>query len=122
VTLRKGRVKPVEFMLREGEKGLSLFARLPEPSPDDVVNAVRMAGKSGTLAVAVLNGTELRRIGLVLVGTSGGTPSAAVNAIHCEARIPLSKRLMLWLRRIKVHEYFNQTYSAKLLKTARTLE
>jgi hypothetical protein len=122
VALRKGKVRQVEFMLREGEKGLSVFARSPEASPDVLINAVRRSGKRGTLTVTVFGGTELRQIGLVLVPTLGETDDPAINAVHFEARIPWFKRLMLWLRGMPTYEYFNQTYSAKLMGLARILE
>jgi hypothetical protein len=45
VSLRKGKLKPAEFKLREGEKGLSLFAYRDPPGPAEVIEAVRAMGK-----------------------------------------------------------------------------
>jgi urease accessory protein UreF len=83
VALKKGKLKSGEFRLRGGERGLSLFARVKEPSPQEVLDAVRSAGKQGELAVAVIAATAVRELGLSIVATRGGTPSEAVNAIHC---------------------------------------
>ena len=59
VTLRKGKLKSVEFKLREGEKGLSLFAYRGQPGPAEVIEAVRAMGKQGDLAAAVISAHRL---------------------------------------------------------------
>src|SRR5690349_21008868 len=99
VSLRQGKLKPAEFRLREGERGLSLFAHRASPSPDEVVAAVRAAGKKGEFAAAAFAVKGLRTLGLRLVPTQGGTPVAEVNAIHCEARLSWFRRFYLWLLR-----------------------
>ena len=63
VTLRKGKLKPAEFELREGEKGLSLFAYRDQPGPAEIIEAVRAMGKQGDLAVAVISAHEIRALG-----------------------------------------------------------
>src|SRR5437660_338969 len=95
VALRKGNPPPAEFRLREGEKGLSLFARQESPSPSQVLEAVRAAGKKGDLKAAAIAAQEIRNLGLTLVQTRGGTPLVEVNAIHYEARLPWLRRLFL---------------------------
>ncbi|HXG10096.1 MAG TPA: hypothetical protein VNK04_09935 [Gemmataceae bacterium] len=122
VGLSKGKLKPSEFRLREGEVGLSLFARTAHPSPDEVREAVRAAGKRGELAVAVLSVEQIGSLGLVLVQTPGGTPSPEVNAIHYEACLRWFRRLLLRLRGIGIHDYFNQELSPKLCEAARVLD
>jgi hypothetical protein len=122
VALRQGRLKPVEFRLREGETGLSLFAHRSHPSPEDVVVAVRAAGKQGDLAAAVIATRQLRALGLTLTPSAGGTPSAEVNAIHYEARIPWWRRLLLRVGGNRPHEYFNEHVSPKLCASANVLE
>jgi hypothetical protein len=82
VVLRRGRPRVADFRLRQGEGGLSLFALVDEPGPDEILDAVRAAGKQGELALAVLSTAEIRALGLVLVRTPGGTPVEAVNRIH----------------------------------------
>ena len=64
VQLRGGRVRPTEFRLRPGETGLSLFEHVADPSAGDVLAAVRLAGKRGDLAAAVLPESALRQLGL----------------------------------------------------------
>ncbi|MBI1927188.1 hypothetical protein HYR99_23465 [Candidatus Poribacteria bacterium] len=122
VTLRKGKLKPVEFKLREGEKGLSLFAYRDQPGPAEVIEAVRAMGKQGNLATAVISAHEFRALGLTLVQTPGGTPFAAVNTIHYEARLPFLRRLFLRLRGVRGHDDFNEHLSPKLCAIARVLE
>src|SRR5437667_438487 len=85
VALRKGRLSPAEFRLREGEQGLSVFACVERPSPVEVIEAVRAVGKRGELAAAVIAAQEIQSLGLILVRTRGGTAQAEVNAIHYEA-------------------------------------
>src|SRR5947209_7137785 len=84
VALRKGRLSPAEFRLRQGEQGLSVFACVERPSPAEVIAAVRAAGKRGELAAAVIAVQEIQALGLILVRSRGGTPQAKVNAIHYE--------------------------------------
>ncbi len=122
VISRKGRVKPADFKLRPGETGLSLFAHLPQPTPADVIEAVRAAGKQGELAVALLPADAIRALGLRLVKTKGGTPVAEVNAIHYEARVPFWRRPFAWLRGMRTHDYFNRHFSTRLCDIAELLE
>ena len=122
VTLRKGKLKRSEFMLREREKGLSLFAYQVKPNPLEVIEAVRAAGKQGDLAVAIISGRQLHALGLTLVRTPGGTPEAEVNATHYEARLSFLRRLVLRLRGFSGHDYFNDHLSLKLCALARVLD
>jgi hypothetical protein len=122
VTLRKGKLKASEFMIRPREKGLSLFAHGAKPNPVEVIEAVRAAGKQGDLAVAIIGVKELRALGLSLVQTPGGTPVAKVNAIHYEARLSLLRKLFLRLRGFSVHGYFNGQLSPRLCALARVLD
>jgi hypothetical protein len=121
VALRRGSLKPVEFRLREGEKGLSLFAQLQHPDTTAVIEAVRAAGKQGDLAAAVLEARELQALGLVIIHAPGGTPVAEVNAIHFEARLPRLRGLFLWLRGKRLHEFFNERFSERVCGIARLL-
>jgi len=116
VRLRKGKVKPAEFKLRSGEEGLSLFEQKAQPSVPEVVEAVRLAGKQGELQASTLAAKDIQGLGLRLVKTRGGTPVPRVNAIHYEARVPISLRVRLIFRRVSVSEHFNQTYSQKLFE------
>ena len=122
VRLRRGTLKSSEFTLRPGEKGLSLFARTDEPSPEEVVSAIRAAGKQGDLAAAVIDARQIRSLGLILRRTPGATPSAEVNAIHYEGRLPLWRRLLLYLSGSRTQEYFNERVSPQLCSMARVLE
>jgi hypothetical protein len=122
VTLRRGKLKPAEFKLREGEKGLSLFAHTEHPSVAEVIEAVRAAGKQGVLGAAVIPAQEIAALGLSLVQTKGGTLHAGVNAIHYETRMPLLQSLLLRLRGIRVHDYYNEHLSQKLFASARVLD
>lgn len=119
VALRRGRLNPVEFRLRVGEKGLSLFALVDEPGPSSVVEAVRAAGKQGELAIAAIPGHEMAALGLILVQTTGGTADPAVNAIHYEARLPWLRRTLIGLRGARLHEYFNDKLSRRIWEIAR---
>src|SRR4051812_20199890 len=107
VAIRGGPLKPIEFRLREGEKGLSLFLRTDRPNPSAVVEAVRQAGKQGDLRPAFFRERDLLDLGLTLVRTPGGTPDSETNAAHYEARFPWTRRLAAWLRWRKVHDVFN---------------
>ena len=122
VALRKGKLSPAEFRLREGEKGLSLFAHQEQPSPAQVIEAVRAAGKKGDLKAAVILAEEIRKLGLTVVRTAGGTPSEGVNAIHYEARFPWLRGLRLRLRGFRPLDYFNEHLSPKICAAARLLE
>jgi hypothetical protein len=122
VALRKGKIKPAEFRLRPGEKGLSLFALIEQPGLDDVIRAVRAAGKQGDLVAAVFAVRDLRAMGLRIVATKGGTQVAEVNAIHFEARIPWWRSLFLRIRGRSVDQYFNEQHSARLAERAKLLE
>ena len=86
VVVRKGKVKPTEFRLREGETGLSLFRSTDQTLPEAILEAVRAAGKQGELDVVEIPASVFRRLKLRLVPTPGGTPDPAVNALHVEAR------------------------------------
>jgi hypothetical protein len=119
VALKKGKVKPSEFRLREGESGLSLFAFTGQLAAAVIVEAVREAGKQGELAAAVIPRKVFDELGLRLKKTPGGTPDEAVNALHYEARLPLSRCLLAWLRGIRTHDYFNEHLSEKLLQRAK---
>ena len=88
VVVRKGKVKPTEFRLRDGETGLSLFRRADQADAKAIIAVVRAAGKQGDLGIAELPVAVFRRLGLRLVRTPGGTPDPAVNALHVEARPP----------------------------------
>ena len=122
VALHKGKVKPVEFRMREGEIGLSLFARAERPSATDVVDAVRAMGKQGDLAIAVISAREITALGLSIVRTPGGTPVPEVNAIHFEARLPFLRSLLVRLRGTALHEYFNHQFSDRLFEVAQVLQ
>jgi len=121
VVLRRGKVKPVEFRLRSGEKGLSLFAHVVAPSPTEVIRAVRGAGKQGHLAAVVVTERELHSLGLVLISTPGGTPVPEVNAVHYEARLPWWRRLVLWLRGRQPIDFFNEHAAPRLADQARVI-
>jgi hypothetical protein len=118
VALKKGKLKPAEFKLREGEQGLSLFAHGKQPAPADVIEAVRAAGKQGELGVAVLPRKAIEKLGLKMIRTPGGTPVEEVNAIHYEARFPIFRRFFLRLRGVRLHEYFNEHLSDQLFRVA----
>jgi hypothetical protein len=122
VTLRKGKLKAAEFMIRPREKGLSLFAHGTKPNPVEVVEAVRAAGKQGDLAVAIISVKELCALGLSLVQTPGGTPVSEVNATHYEARLSFLRKLFLRLRGLSVHDYFNDHLSPRLCALAHVLD
>ena len=120
--LRKGKLSPAEFRLREGEKGLSLFAHQEQPGPAQVIEAVRAAGKKGDLKAAVILAEEIRKLGLTIVQTRGGTSSEEVNAIHYEARLPWVRGLMLRLRGVRPLDYFNEHVAPKLCAAARVMD
>ncbi|VTU01049.1 unnamed protein product [Gemmataceae bacterium] len=122
VVVRKGKVKPTEFRLREGEIGLSLFRAADPPGVEAIVAAVRAAGKQGELGVAEIPTVVFRSLGLRLVRTPGGTPDPAVNALHVEARPSRWQQLVLWVRRRSVHEWFNTHAVPHLAAAAKLIE
>jgi hypothetical protein len=122
VVVRRGKVKPAEFRLRDGEIGLSLFRKADQPGPEAIIAAVRAAGKQGELEVAEIPVNVFRRLGLRLVRTPGGTPDPAVNALHVEARPPWHRRLVLRLRGVPIHEWFNERVAPELAAAAKLVE
>jgi len=122
VVVRRGKVKPTEFRLREGEMGLSLFRQADRPNAEAIIAAVRAAGKQGELGVSEIPESVFRRLGLRLVRTPGGTPDPAVNALHVEARPPWQRRLLLWLRRVSIPEWFNSHITPVLAAAAKLVE
>jgi hypothetical protein len=122
VVVRKGKVKPTEFRLRAGEVGLSLFRGADPPGTDAILAAVRAAGKQGELGIAEVPADVFRRLGLRLVRTPGGTPDDAVNALHVEARPSRWRRVVLWVRRRAVHEWFNEHATPHLAAAAKLVE
>jgi hypothetical protein len=122
VVVRKGKVKPIEFRLRDGEIGLSLFRTADQPTPEAIIAAVRAAGKQGELGVAEIPVSVFRQLGLRLVSTPGGTSDPAVNALHIEARPSWCRRLVLRFRRASVHEWFNERIAPELAAAAKLAE
>jgi hypothetical protein len=122
VVARKGKVKPTEFRLRDGEIGLSLFRVVPQPDAGAIIAAVPAAGKQGELGVAEIPVVVILRLGLRLVRTPGGTQVPAVNALHVEARPSWWRRLVLRFRRVPVHEWFNRHITAELAAAAKLVE
>ena len=122
VVVRKGKVKPSEFRLREGEVGLSLFRKAASPDSDAIIEAVRAAGKQGDLSVVEIPLAVVMQLGLRLVSTIGGTPDPALNALHVEARPSRWRRLLLRLNGVAVHEWFNQHATSILADAARLIE
>ncbi len=122
VVVRKGKVKPTEFRLRDGEVGLSLFRPDDEIGPEAILAAVRAAGKQGELGVVEIPVSVFRWMRLGLVRTPGGTPDPAVNALHIEARPLWWRRLVLRLRGVPVHEWFNDYITPELAAAAKLVE
>lgn len=122
VVVRKGKVKPTEFRLREGEAGLSLFRAPDDASCEAILNAVRAAGKQGELALAEIPASTFHALGLKLVPTPGGTPDADVNALHYEARPTRWRQFVLWLRRKPLHDWFNETVTPHIATAAKLTE
>ena len=118
VVTKRGKVKPSEFRIREGEIGLSLFRADESVSPDAILDAVRAAGKQGELVLVDIPAATIRRLGLVLVSTPGGTPDPEVNRLHVEARFSWWKRMWLRLRRKPIHSAFNDTVATVLAAEA----
>lgn len=48
VVVRKGKVKSTEFLLREGEIGLSMFWKADSPGVDTIIEAVRAPGNKAS--------------------------------------------------------------------------
>jgi hypothetical protein len=122
VVVRKGKVKPAEFRLRDGEIGLSLFRVTESPGAETIIAAVRAAGKQGDLGVAEIPVGVFQRLGLRLVRTIGGTPDPAVNELHIEARPTRWRRFVLRLRRRPVHEWFNEHIAPHVAAAAKLIE
>jgi hypothetical protein len=122
VVVRKGKVKPTEFRLRDGEVGLSLFRSADQVGSETILAAVQAAGKQGELAVVVIPVSLFRRLRLRLVRTPGGTPDPAVNALHVETRPSWWRQLVLRLRRVAVHEWFNEYITPELAAAAKLVE
>lgn len=122
VVVRRGKVRPTEFRLRDGESGLSLFRAANTLAPDAILAAVRAAGKQGDLAIVEIPLSVFHGLGLRLVQTPGGTPDPAVNALHVEARPTRWRRFVLRLRGRLIHEWFNECVTPHLASAARLVE
>ncbi len=122
VVVRKGKVKPTEFRLRNDETALSLFRAADVPHPEAIIAAVRASGKQGDLGMVEIPVDALRRLGLVLVRTPGGTPDPVVNAAHAKARPALWRRLVLRMQRVPIHEWFNECIAPELAAEAKLVE
>ena len=122
VVVRRGKVKPTEFRLRDGEIGLSLFRKAEQPGVEAIIAAVRAAGKQGDLGAAEIPVSVFRQLGLRLVPTPGGTREPAVDALHVEARLSCRWRLGLWFRRVAISDWFNENITPKLAAAAKLVE
>ena len=122
VVVRKGKVKPTEFRLRDGEVGLSLFRSADRTRPEAILEAVRAAGKRGELDVVEIPSSVFHRLRLVLVPTPGGTADPAVNALHVEAQPSWWRRLVLRFRGVPIHDWFNETITPELAAAAKLVE
>lgn len=122
IVVRKGNVRATEFRLRDGEIGLSMFRSADQPGPSAILAAVRAAGKQGDLGVAEIPVSVFRRLRLRLVRTPGGTPDPAVNALHVEARPSWPRRLVLRIRGVPIHEWFNERITPELAAAAKLVE
>jgi hypothetical protein len=118
VVVRRGKVKPVEFRLRSGERGFSMFRPSEHIGTRRIIEAVRNAGKQGDLLVAELPMSLFLRLGLRLVQTPGGTPDTAVNALHVEARPSQWRSIALWVRGVPIDEWFNEFITPELFAAA----
>lgn len=114
VALRRGKLSAAEFRIRPGENGLSLFELVREADLNDIIQAVRLAGKQGNLAAALIQGADFKSLGLNVVSTPGGTPDEDVNLLHREARLPLLRRAVIRLQGHKPLDYFNETIAPRL--------
>ena len=122
VVARKGKVKATEFRLRDGERGLSLFRNANPPGIEAIIAAVKTAGKQGDLAVVEIPVRVILELGLRLVPTKGGTPDDDVNRLHVEARLSRWRELVLWFRRMRIHDWFNEHATPKLAAAAKQIE
>jgi hypothetical protein len=122
VVVRKGKVRPIEFRLRDGEVGLSLFRSEEQTGPKAILAAVSAAGKQGELGIAEIPLSVFRWLRLRLVQTPGGTPDPAVNALHLEARPSSWRRLVLRLRGVPIHDWFNDCITPELAAAAKLIE
>lgn len=122
VVIRRGKVKPTEFRLRPGDVGLSLFKYSGTVASELILDAVRSAGKQGELGIVEISVQAFVRLRLRLVSTPGGTPDPTVNAIHAEARLPWWRQLLLRVRGVAVHDWFNENVTPELAREARLIE
>jgi len=122
VVVRRGKVRPTEFRLREAENGLSLFRKVDEPTSTEIIDAVRAAGKQGDLAVVEISVKVIVDLGLRIVATKGGTLNEAVNAIHIEPRPSLWRTIWLKLRGRPIHMWLNEFVTPRLAESARLID
>ncbi len=122
IVSRRGKIRPTEFRLRDGEVGLSLFRQVQRPDSTAIIEAVLAAGKRGELTVVEIPVAAIRELGLRIVPTPGGTTDPAVNAIHVEVRPSRWQWLSLRLRGRKVHDWFNEAITPHLAVSARFVE
>ena len=122
VVVRKGNVKPTEFRLRDGEVGLSLFRSAEQTGPEAILAAVRAAGKQGELTVVEIPVSVFRGLRLRLIRTPGRTPDPDVNALHIEARPSWWRRLVLRVRGMPMHEWFNECITPVLAAAAKFID
>ena len=122
VRLTGGKLRPVEFRLRPGEVGLSVFACKEAARIEDIVEAVRSLGKRGTLAAACISPHVIRELGLKLIRTPGGTLRADINDMHFEIRLTIWQRLWVSLKRKRHSDYFNEVVAPQRYATARVIE
>ena len=122
VVVRKGKVKPSEFRLRDGEVGLSLDLSSDQTGPDAILAAVRAAGKQGESDFVEIPESVIRELGLRLLRTPGGTPDHAVNVLHVEAGPTWWRRLVLRFRGTPIHEWFNEHIAPNLAAAAKFVE
>jgi hypothetical protein len=100
----------------------SLFQDCDSTLRSAILEAVRAAGKQGDLALAETDESVLRELGLKLIRTPGGTPNDVVNSLHWEARPSLGRRILLYLRRRSIQDWFNESVTPQLLRAARLCE
>lgn len=122
VVVRRGKVKPTEFRLRDGEVGLSLFLSADQTGPEEILAAVCAAGEQGDLGIVEIPVSVFTELRLRLIRTPGGTPNPAVNALHIEAQPTRWRRLVLRVRGVPVHEWFNVYITPKLAAAATFVE
>jgi len=102
--------------------GLSLFKYSGTVASELILDAVRSAGKQGELGIVEISVQAFVRLRLRLVSTPGGTPDPTVNAIHAEARLPWWRQLLLRVRGVAVHDWFNENVTPELAREARLIE